>query len=455
VKVFDEQVYDPRIAPDSHWAATHTPAAHPPLSGDVAVEVAVVGGGFTGLSTALHLARDHGITATVVDAAPIGWGASGRNGGFVSIGGTKLALAKMDARYGAAASDRYWRAQMEAVELVRALLVSEGIDAEPQGDASYEVAHHPSLVADLVDWADIARRRFGFVTRFLDAADFRAIGHGGTEQFGAAEIRGPFAIHPMKFVDGLAAAAVRRGARVHGQTPVVRWTKDRGEHLLATPGGTVRARTVVLATNGYTPDGLYPAFTNRTVPALSNILVTRPLTDAERTAESWVTGCPVSNTRDLLFYYRLLPDSCFLFGARGGTSGSPEENAAMRAWLSRRLGEVFPAWRGVEIDRFWNGLVCLTGRLTPAVDRLESDPTVLYAFGYHGNGVNTAPWAGARIAAAIAAGGRARPEVPEPMRGLPAGLVHPLVRRIGLKAAYAWYGWSDRRRERSRAPQRG
>lgn len=454
MKVFDEAVYDPRIAPDSHWAATHRPAVFPPLARDETVDVAIIGGGFTGLSAAFHLARDHAIAATVVDAAPIGWGASGRNGGFVSLGGTKLSLSRLDATWGREAADAFWRSQMEAVELVRGLLASEAIDADPQGHAAYEVAHHPSAVDGLRDWADLARRRFGWDARFLEAGDFRAIGHGGTEQFGAVEIAGPFAIHPMKFVDGLAAAAARRGVAVHGQTPVRRWTKADGLHRLATPGGTLSARTVVVATNGYTPDGLYPAFTNRTLPALSNILVTRPLTDAERAAEAWSTECPVSNARDLLFYYRLLPDRRFLFGARGGVAGSPAETAAMRTWLARRLGEVFPAWRDVEVERFWNGLVCLTGRLTPAVDRLQSDPSVLHAFGYHGNGVNTAPWAGARLAAAIAAGERTRPDVPAPMRGLPPGLVHPMVRRIGLKAAYAWYGWSDRRREASR-PGRG
>jgi glycine/D-amino acid oxidase-like deaminating enzyme len=449
VQVFDQSVYDVRVEPDSHWAATFRPAERPPLTGDVTTDVAIVGGGYTGLSTALHLARDHGIGATVLEAGGIGWGASGRNGGFVSPGATKLSLARMDAKWGVDATDRYYRAQMDAVALVRDLLSTEAIAAEPQGEAVYEVAHHPSATADLRAWADLARRRFGHETRFLDAASFREIGHGGSEQFGAVETRGPFALHPLRFVGGLAEAAVRRGASIHGRTPVTGWTKNAGVHRLATPGGTVRARTVVLATNGYTPDGLYPAFANRTVPALSNILVTRPLTDDERAAESWRTECPVSNTRDLLFYYRLLPDRRFLFGARGGVSGSPAETAEMRAWLARRLGEVFPSWRTVAVERFWSGLVCLTGRLTPAAGRLESDPTILFAFGYHGNGVNTATWSGARIAAAVAAGGRAAPDVPDPMRGLPPGLVHPLVRRIGLRAAYAWFGYRDRRRERS------
>ncbi|HUG62548.1 MAG TPA: FAD-dependent oxidoreductase [Methylomirabilota bacterium] len=448
MQVFHGDVYATTKRAPSHWAATADVASSPALATDIATDVAIVGGGYTGLSTALHLARDHGIGATVLEAGPIGWGASGRNGGFVSLGATKLGIAAMDRRWGAAETDRFHRSQMEAVETVRGLIASEGIDAEAQGDAAYEVAHRPGVAGDLAEQADLYRRRFGFDAKFLSKDAFLAEGHGGTEQFGAVRLRGPFAIHPLKFTAGLRDAAVRRGAQVFQDSAVREWSQVGGRHRLTTAGGSVTARIVVLATNGYTPDDLAPAFANRTLPALSNILVTRPLTADERAAEGWRTECPVSNARDLLFYYRLLPDRRFLFGARGGVSGSEAENRAMRSFLERRLGEVFPSWRGVAIDRFWNGLVCLTGRLTPAVDRLDADPTVFHGFGYHGNGVNTAPWAGARIADAIAAGGDARPDVPAAMRGLPPHLVHPLVRRLGLRAAYAWYGvrerWSGR-----------
>jgi glycine/D-amino acid oxidase-like deaminating enzyme len=448
VQVFHDDVYRTDLRAPSYWQATATVPSAPALEAAVTAEVAIIGGGFTGLSTALHLARDHGIDAVVLEAGPIGWGASGRNGGFVSIGSTKLALAAMDRRWGAEHTNRYYRSQMSAVDLVRDLIRRENLDVEPRGDAAFEVAHHPSVSTELERQAETWRRRFGFDATFLDADAFREIGHAGAEQFGAVRVGGPFAIHPLKFVAGLRDCAERHGARLFAQSRVIEWSRDGDRHRLATAGGSVVARFVVLATNGYTPDDLRPAFANRTIPALSNILVTRPLTEGELDAESWRTACPVSNARDLLFYYRLLPDHRFLFGARGGVAGSPRENAAMRAFLTRRLGEVFPAWRGVEVEHFWNGLVCLTGRLTPAIGRLDEDRTVLFAFGYHGNGVNTAPWAGRQLAAAIAAGGATPPDVPEPMRGLPRNLLHPLVRRFGLRAAYAWYGVRDFVRER-------
>ncbi len=448
MRLFHPDLHRTDLPAPSHWAATAEVRPAPALAGDIAAEVAVIGGGYAGLSTALHLARDHGIEAVVLETGPIGWGASGRNGGFVSPGATKLGLAAMDRRYGRGATDAYWRSQMEAVHFVRDLLADEAIDADPQGDAVYEVAHHPHATAEAEAFAEVSRRRFGFDATFLDRAAFSAEAHAGREQFGGLRIAGPFALHPLKFVAGLREAAERRGARLFAGSAVLGWTREGGRHRLATSGGTVTARTVVLATNGYTQDALHPAFSQRTLPALSNIIVTRPLTAAELAAESWRTECPVSNMRDLLFYYRLLPDRRFLFGARGGLSGSPRESAAMKRHLERRLGEVFPAFGAAEVERFWSGLVCLTGRLTPSVDRLDDDPGVFHAFGFHGNGVNTAPFAGARIAAAIAAGGGARPDVPAPMRGLPPGLVHPLARRLGLAAAYAFFHLRDRLRER-------
>lgn len=445
-KVFHDDVYRPDRTPRSWWQASAAVRPAPPLAGEETADVAIIGGGYAGLSAALHLARDHGMAAVVLDAAPIGWSASGRNGGFVTYPAVKLSAAALIRRYGLPATKNLLAAQAGAVDLVRALLADEGIDAEPQGSATFEVAHHPSVVDDLRDAAVFWRDVLGLPASFLSREAFAEIGHGGTEQFGAFRLDGPFGLHPLRYVAGLREAAERHGARLFGESPVVSWTGAGGLHRLETPGGRVRAKTVILATNGYTPDGLRPAFDNRTIPALSNIVVTRPLAPEELAAEGWRTEDVVSNARDLLFYYRLLPDRRFLFGARGGTEGSPTEDMRMKAWLIRRLGEVFPAWRTVDVPYFWNGLVCLTGRLTPAVGRLADDPSVYFGFGWHGSGVAAATGAGRDLARAVAAG--AEPDVPIPVRGLPPGLVHPLVRRYGLKAAYVWYGLRQRIAER-------
>lgn len=441
--VFHPAVYDTERMPASWWAEGVALPKAEPLTGDAVADVAVIGGGYTGLSAALHLARDHGIAATVLDAGPIGWGASARNGGFVTLPAAKLSAEQVIARWGEHEARRFFQSQFEAIGFVRDLLAAERIEADPQGDATFEVAHAEGAVAELQRTSEIYRHRFGLEAAFLGRWAFDEIGHGGTEQFGALRLKGGFGLHPLKFLLGLAAAARRRGATLHGSSPVISWVKDGRIHELETPDGRLRARHVIVATNGYTPDILRSELANRALPALSNIVVTRPLTAAERAAERWRTEAPCANTRSLLFYYRMLPDGRFLFGGRGGTVGSPTENDRMRAWLERRLGEVFPSWKGVQTTHFWNGLVALTARGTPAIGRFPKDPTVHYGFGWHGNGVNTAPWAGALLAGSVA-GRVGLDNLPAPYRGLPLGLVSPGFRRLALKAAYLWYGLTER-----------
>ena len=140
---------------------------------------------------------------------------------------------------------------------------------------------------------------------------------------------------------------------------------------MTTPLGTVTADRVLVATNGYTPEGLSPMLAGRVLPALSSILVTRPLTAAEQAAQGWTKPALVADTRQLLFYIRLLRDGRLLFGARGGTDASPAAFARQRAWMERRLGEKFPAWRGVGIDYAWWGLVCLASDRLPHLGWLD------------------------------------------------------------------------------------
>ena len=158
-----------------------------------------------------------------------------------------------------------------------------------------------------------------------------------------------FGLNPLRYVRGLAAAAVRRGAAVHAGTPVTAWQRTGDRHL-TTPGGTVTAERVLVATNGYTPEGLDPALLRgRVLPALSSIVVTRPLTLAEQAAQGWTRPALVADlARNLLFYIRLLQDGRLLFGARGGVDASPDAFARQRAgwsagWASSRPGAGSPS----------------------------------------------------------------------------------------------------------------
>ncbi len=441
---YHASIYDDTAAVPSYWEATVPPQqSYAPLAGEASCDVAVIGGGYTGLSAALHLARDHGIEARVLEAGHIGWGASGRNGGFCCLPASKLSIQGLIKRYGLAETKRFFAAQLEGMELVRALGEDEGIDFDRQGDGNLTVAHRPKHFKDLRDEAEALTKLFGIETRVMSAAAFAETGHDSTEQHGAMYMAAGFALHPLKFLVGLGRAAARHGAVLHPHSRVLDWQRDGGRHHLVTAGGRLSARRVVLATNGFTREGLNPAFDGRMLPVISNIVTTRPLSDAELAAQRWRTENPICNTRDLLFYYRLLPDRSFLFGARGDVTGRPEQGARMRAWLVRRLGEVFPHWRNVEISHYWRGLVCMTGSMTPSVGRLEDDPSVWFGFGYQANGVNTAPWTGMMLARLIAGSNRGLDELPAVMTGLAPRFPFAALRRWYLRAAYLYYRVND------------
>ena len=431
--LFHPSVYDDTRPVASYWEAGAPPPqdGFRPLEAEESCDVAVIGGGYTGLSAALHLARDHGVDVRVLEAGHIGWGASGRNAGFCCLPASKLSIEAMIARYGLDETKRFYAAQLDGVELVRALGEDEGIDYDRRGDGNLTVAHSPGRFRELEEEAETLTRLFGIETTLYGREQFAEVGHDSTEQFGALHMAAGFALDPLKFAVGLGRAAARHGAVLHPHSRVLDWQRAGGRHRLVTAGGRISARRVIVATNGFTREGLHPAFDGRILPALSNIVTTRPLSEDELAAQKWRTDNPICNTRRLLFYYRLLPDRSFLFGARGDTTGRPEDGARMKAWMVRRLGEVFPHWRDVPISHFWRGLVCFTRDLTPAVGRLEDDPGVWYAYGYHANGVNTAPWTG-RALARLAVGAESAESA------LPAVMAGP-ARRFPFAALRPWY----------------
>lgn len=406
-------------------------------------DVAVIGGGYTGLSAAYHLSKDSQLDVRVLEAGQIAWGASGRNGGFCSLHPSKLGYHDLLKKFGEDDARAYIRSQVEAVEEVRDLLITNSIEADIQGDGVYDVAHSERAFRDLEEEAALLTRVFDLPTRLVGRAAFAETVHASSEQFGALWKGVGFGLHPLKFARGLAALAEKAGAKLHAHTRVEGWEKDGAVHILRTPSGLLRAGRVIVATNGFTQDSLHSAFSGRLMPVLSNIITTRPLSQSELAAQNWRTQNPCANTRNLLFYYRLLPDNRLLFGARGDVSGHPETGKKHFEWMKRRFGEVFPAWQAIEITHFWRGLVCMTGRMTPIVGSLVDDPTVFYGLAYHGDGVAAAPWTGRQLANLVA--GRATPaSLPKLMTAMPGSIPFPALRRWYLSIALAYYRMKDR-----------
>ncbi|MGY2801702.1 NAD(P)/FAD-dependent oxidoreductase [Thermostichus sp. MS-CIW-25] len=441
--LYPASTYDPACPVGSYWDSTIADPGwrHPaPLQAQVGAEVVIVGGGLTGLSTALHLARDHGIHAYLLEAGSLGWGASGRNGGFCGVGSSHLTHTQMVRRVGLAETERYYRDQWQAVETVQELAASEGFSLEAQGQGCYAVAHRPQAWSELEAEYQICTQVAGYPAQLLNPKELRERGFNSQENHGALHIGVGFGLNPLKLTQGLAQAAHRWGAKLYSGSPVTAWEKVGSHHCCHTPGGTVRARHLVIATNGYTPEALYPQLAGSLLPALSNILVTRPLTPQEQKAQGWWDPTPLYDMRRLLFYYRLLPDGRLLFGGRGGTRDTPTERQQLRTWMTRQLYRLFPAWEGVEIEYAWNGLVCLSRQFHPHIGPSPADPSLWYGLAYHGSGVATAVWAGKMLAQEIAG-------IPSQMSALfrqpPRSFPLPWLRLHYLRLGYLWWQLTD------------
>lgn len=433
-RIHEPAAYDTGAWPDSHWRAT-APAAppRPPLEADRETDVAVIGAGYAGLNAALELAGRFGRAVTVLDAGQPGWGASGRNGGFCVMGGTKLSARGIAARFGTPAALDYDRYQVEAVHHVDEILQAQGIDAERGPDGELCLAHSPRAMTALRDTAAFESEIFGRHIQVLRPEELAEMGLATHWAYGAVLNPVGFPLHPMKYVLGLARAAEAHGAEIFADSPVDGLARDGGAWRLTTPRGTVRAKQVLVATNGYSSDNLPGWIGGRTLPVLSSVFVTRPLSDSERRAQGWSSRIMTFDSRELLHYYRLLSDNRMMFGMRGAVRATDAALNAAHARARRHMAAMFPQFAGAEVERHWSGLVCVTGSLAPFVGAVPGAEGVFAAFGWHGNGVSMASYSGARVARAMTRADTLPALIRRPPRRFPL----PPLRRLGLGLAYA------------------
>lgn len=445
-RIYDDNLYQFDTPQNSYWEATggaeHFDAT--PVSTNESCDVAVIGGGYTGLSAALHLARDHNIDVRVLDAGHIGWGASGRNGGFCCVGGTALQRGDFIKHFGVESAREFYSASCDAVDLVKNLAVDEKIDYQSFGNAEVEVAHSKRAAAALIDDHRILSETLGMDTELISAGECRERFYNSTETFGALINRPAFGLHPLRYCRGLATAAARNGAILHGHSQVTRWDKDaEGVHRLSTAGGVMRAKRVVYASNGFIQEDLHPEFYGRTLPIISAIVVTRPLTTDELAAQNWRTENPSINSKLIMNYFRLLPDNRFLFGGRGSTSGHLAGEAITHENNIAALKRIWPAWESVDIEYRWHGLICYTAALRPSIGIMDDDESVHFGFGYHGNGVNMASWAGKQLANWIASGKQPR-DLPAIITGLSRKFPLPKLRSTFFRLGVQLGKWRDK-----------
>lgn len=437
-RIYSDYAYGAGPRTNCWWDDTIKAPGWPVLTDDIDADVAVIGGGFTGISAALHLAKS-GASVVVLEAETPGWGASGRNGGFCCLGGSKLTSATMRRRFGDQATKTYEAGEIAAVSLVRDLLDTFKIDADTHSRGETQLAHSPQAMKRMRATAEVMARD-GENVEFLEQDQLAGQGLNGPF-YGALTTQIGFALNPRKYLFQLAQVAQLAGAQLFQQSAAIKVTQQNNSHVVTTSRGRVVAKQVIIATNGYSSEDLPPWLAGRYMPTQSTVMVTRPLSKSELHSQGWFSDQMAYDSRNLLHYFRLMPDRRFLFGMRGGLLSSARSETAIRRRLRRDFEQMFPAWRAVETTHSWSGMVCLARNLVPFVGPVPGTKGQFAGLCYHGNGVAMGTYAG-RLLCDLALG--RKPDLPYSIviQSMPRFPLGP-ARRLLMPPVYAALGLRD------------
>jgi gamma-glutamylputrescine oxidase len=424
---------DRELTRHSYYAATAPRAeSFTTLAGDAACDVAVVGGGLAGLSAALDLAR-RGQQVVLLEAHEIGFGASGRNGGQ-AIHGLACDQDVIEAQLGRADARRVWDMSIEALDLLRTRIAEHDIACDWR-DGYLGLATSARKGRALAEWAD----RIESVYQY----PLRRIGPGEVHDWIASDryhsgIHDPRSghLHPLKYTHGLARAAAQAGVRIFEGSPV-QALQAGSPVLLKTPGGSVRARQVLLAGNVYL-GGLAPSLAPRIMPVGTYIACSEAL-DPARAAALIPSGSAVCDTNFVLDYFRPTGDHRILYGGRVSYSTVTPSHLAER--MRRRMVATFPQLSDLRVDYAWGGFVDITMNRAPDFGRLPQADNVYYLQGFSGHGLALTGLAGRLVAEAMR-GDASRFDVFARLRhrAFPGGR---MLRTPALVLGMAWYRLRD------------
>ncbi|HVY20716.1 MAG TPA: FAD-binding oxidoreductase [Bauldia sp.] len=445
-------------APSLYAATADASLTFAPLAESTRADVVIVGGGYTGLSAALHLA-EAGVDVVVLEAERVGWGASGRNGGQLHSG-QRRDQDWLEEHVGLDEAIRLWRLAEEAKALVHSLIAKHRIDAEWR-PGLIETTHKARLVDGERAHVEKLRTRYGYeAVTWLDRAEL-AEAIGTDVYFGGRRDTGAGHLHPLKFAQGLARAAAQAGARIYEGARVVRvvgtgvevevpsprasgsLSLSRGAALSPSGRGDdvrgalrVQADTVILAGNGYLA-GIDAEVEARVMPIDNYILATAPI-GAGMSGGIIPGGEAVSDTRFVVYYYRPTSDGRLVFG--GGETYARHYGGDVAELVRKHLRVVYPQFGAVKVDYAWGGTLAVTIHRLPYIRKVRSG--VYAAAGYSGQGVALAPFAGKVIADAVRnAPGKLDAFAALSTPRFPGG---KLLRKPALVAGMLWYALRDR-----------
>lgn len=358
-------------------------------------DVAVVGGGYCGLSAARTLAK-RGVNVAVFEAETFGWGASSRNGGMV-LTGMKLPVPTLIKRYGREAVRKMYAASLESIDCVEQIVREENIDCDFSRCGHLEVACKQSHFDGYEESAALIQREFNHELRIIPKKDLR--GEIGSDiYFGGMVDETSAGLNPARYVAGLAHAARRAGAYLHDRTRVekVEAVSVNGarQFRVQTSRGAVIAREVILASGAYTTKAT-PALRKKIIPIGSYIIATEVL-PGHVARELSPRNRMIYDSKHFLYYYRLTPDNRMLFGGRAAFFPETENTVRQSVEILRRgMFGVYPQLRDTKVEFVWGGTLDFTLDVMPHAGKLDG---MYFAAGFAGHGVAAATWLGTKLA---------------------------------------------------------
>ncbi|WP_043316192.1 FAD-binding oxidoreductase [Microbulbifer sp. HZ11] len=418
---------------DSYYAASANPTPeYPCLEGEVTADVCIIGAGYTGLSSALHLA-ERGYKVVVLEAERVGWGASGRNGGHVGVGQRK-GQEELEKMLGRDTARALWDMGLEAVQLVEHLINRHGIQCDLKRGIMH-LAAKKSHEAELRQEVELLNQRYGYEDMRYANRDEVADLVGSDRFFGGQIDSGSLHLHPLNYALGLADAARAAGVLFFEHSRVTGYVSG-SPCVVSTEHGRVSAANIVLACNGYLGK-LEPRMAGRIMPINNFVLATEPL-EEKLARELIANDYALQDTLFVINYWKLSGDNRLIFG--GGENYSSRFPRDIRGFVRKYMLEVYPQLAGTQIDYGWGGTLAITMNRMPSIGRLE--PNVYYSQGYSGHGVPTATFAG-KILAEVIAGTEERFDILSriPTPSFPGGT---LLRWPGLVAGMLYYSLLDK-----------
>ncbi len=401
------------------------------LDGDATADVCIIGGGYTGLSAALHLS-ERGRSVILIEANQLGWGASGRNGGQLHSA-QRREQSTLESWFGQADAHRLFDLGEEAKGLVKSLIQKHAIACDWQNGLIHAI-HKERYLEEMQQEVDLLRNHYGVNDITVLSRDEIAASLGTSCYYGGWREQSAGHLHPLNYALGLARAAKGAGAKLYEGTRALRITEG-AKPQVETSTGTITANNVILACNGYM-HGLDPTTEARVMPLNNFILATEPLGD--RATELIPGREAAADSRFVVYYWRLSADNRMIFG--GGETYGRHFPSDIKGFVRKHLLKLYPQLSDVRIDYGWGGTLAVTVKRLPFMRRLR---TGLYTSGgYSGQGVGTATMAGKVVAEAIC-GEQDRFDVfarlPAPT--FPGGT---LLRYPSMVLAMTWYALRDR-----------